>query len=151
MQELDIADRQEVADVIVRCATALDTHDAELLLSCFTADAELQVDRAPVTSPAEFAERAKRLRTLAVVQHFVSNIAVELAGDRAASRSYCLVMQAHGQDEGRKTLLTGGIYEDELAKTVAGWQISRRRFTSLWAVEGTNVVTPTHDRLPVGA
>jgi hypothetical protein len=151
MQELQIADRQDIADVIVRYATALDTHDAELLLSCFTADARLQLDRAPVSSPAEFAERAKRLRTLAAVQHFITNIAVELAGHRATARSYGLIMQAHGETEGRKTLLTGGIYEDELAKTATGWQISRRRFTSLWAVEGTDVVTPTHDRLPVGA
>lgn len=152
MTELQgIGDRLEIGDVLIRVGTALDTHDPQLLVSCFTGDAVLQFDQSAPSSPAEFAQRARRLRDLAAVQHIITNIAVELGEDRARSRCYVLVMEAHGQAAGHRTLMTGGVYADELTRTPDGWRISERRFTSLWAVAGTDVVTPTHDRLPVGA
>lgn len=146
-----IADRLEVSDVLVRYGTALDTGDSALLESCFCPDAVLEFDAAPAATPAGFAERAKRLRNLAATQHIITNITVDLGGDRATSTSYLLAMQVRGAAEGRETLLTGGIYADTLVRTAAGWRITHRRFTSLWAVRGTDVVTPAHDKLPVGA
>lgn len=146
-----VIDRLEVSDVLVRYCTALDTHDPDLLESCFSTDAVLEYDAAPAATPAEFAERAKRLRSLAATQHILANIAVDLDGDRATSTAYVLAMQARGPAEGRETLLTGGSYADRLVRTSAGWRITRRRFTSLWAVRGTDVMTPTHDKLAVGA
>lgn len=146
-----ICDRLEIGDVLIRVATALDTHDADLLMSCFTGDAAIELDQSAATGPAGFAERAKRLRGLAAVQHIVTNITVDLDGDQAASTAYVLVMQAQDESLGRGTLLTGGVYADDLSRTADGWRITRRRFRSLWAVNGTDVVTPTHDKLPVGA
>ncbi len=151
MTELEaISDRMEITDILIRVGTALDTHDRALLLTCFTGDAVLEFDHSPASDPARFAERAQRLRELAAVQHIITNIAVRIDGDRAASGSYVLVMQAHGESAGRETLMTGGTYADDLIRTATGWRITRRQFTSLWAVRGTDVVTPTHDKLPVG-
>lgn len=146
-----IADRLAISDVLVRYGTALDTGDPALLESCFCPDAVLEFDRAPATTPGGFAERAKRLRNLAATQHIITNISADLDGDRATSTSYVLAMQAWGAAEGRETLLTGGSYADTLVRTAAGWRIAHRRFTSLWAVRGTDVMTPAHDKLPVGA
>ena len=81
----------------------------------------------------------------------ITNIAADLDGDRATVTSYVLVMQVWGADEGRETRLTGGSYADALVRTEVGWRINHRRFTSLWAVSGTDVMTPSHDKLAVGA
>jgi hypothetical protein len=146
-----VIDRLEVSDVLVRYCTALDTHDSALLESCFSTDAVLEYDAAPAATPAEFAERARRLRSLAATQHIITNITVDLDGDRARSTAYVLAMQVRGASEGRETYLIGGSYADTLVRTSAGWCITHRRFTSLWAVQGTDVMTPTHDKLTVGA
>jgi len=143
-----IADRLEIGDVLVRYGTALDTGDSALLESCFCPGAVLEFDNAPATTPGGFAERARRLRDLAATQHIITNISADLDGDRATSTSYVLAMQVWGAAEGRETLLTGGSYADALVRTPAGWRIAHRRFTSLWAVRGTDVMTPAHDKLP---
>ncbi len=132
-----LADRLEIHDVLIRYSTALDTRDWKLLWSVFSDDAVLDYDEAPPASVAEFAERAQKgIGDLPATQHTVTNISVELDGDRARSRCYASAMHVRGEE--RATYLLGGVYLDELVRTPDGWRISHRNFTSTWATLDVN-------------
>ncbi len=146
-----MADRFEITDLLLRYGRALDTRDSALLETCFTNDAVLAYDGSPVATRAEFVERAKGLTKFVATHHMITNILVELAGDRATSTSYAHAQHVRGEAELRETYLIGGTYTDELARTNVGWRITHRRFVSQWVTKGTDVLTPLHERLTVGS
>ena len=68
-----------------------------------------------------------------VTQHLMSNIDVQLDGDRATCRTMVTNPQGAATRDGPlHFFFVGGRYDDELVRTVAGWQIARRVETTLW-------------------
>lgn len=145
-----LLDRAEIHDVLVRYGTALDTRDAELLASCFTADAVLEFDELPVATRDRFVERAGNLARFAATQHIVANIAVRLSADTAESTAYAHATHVWGEDGGRETYLLAGTYTDRWTRTPEGWKIAHRRFTGSWATKGVDVLSPTYHRQAPG-
>lgn len=135
-----LVDRLEIEALLIRYGTALDTRDSALLASCFSEDAVLNYDAAPPATRDAFVERAKGLKRLAVTQHVVANITVDLDGDRANATSYAHAQHVRGESEGREAYLMGGTYTDALARTPDGWRITRRRFICRWAAKQADVV-----------
>ena len=76
-----------------------------------------------------------------VVQHLITNVRVEIDGDRARSVCYFFnPMGLPGRDEGVHTFFCGGIYRDRLIRTERGWRITERINDQLYA----------HGALPAG-
>lgn len=121
-----LSDRIEIQDVLVAYTRAVDTGDWEALGGVFTADADIDYTemggpRGDLDEVRAFLEPA--LAGFSACMHLVGLPAVELDGDSARARTACHnPMVIDGQ-----MLLIGLWYEDELARTPAGWRIARRR------------------------
>ena len=128
MSLAEVEARLAINDLFVRYTTALDRGDVETLVDCFTPDASLD-------SPAigqhsghaairAFAERFARFHERgAQLRHVISNLAVEIDGDRARATCYLLnVLTRNGKSE----LLAPGRYECDLVKSDGTWRFQKR-------------------------
>lgn len=131
----ELADRLEVADLLRRYATALDSRDWDLLASVFTDDGaadygELGGVNTGAATIAAFCRSA--LAGLDASQHLITNEVVELDGDRGRARCYFQAQHVYRGAEGGDHYLVGGTYEDELVRTPEGWRIRRRTLLPTW-------------------
>jgi len=132
-----LRDRLEIEDLLTRYCAAIDAKDFDRLDEVFTADATIDYTRSGGIRgeyPAVKSWLAKALAPFRVVQHLVTNVRVDLDGDRA--RSVCYFFNPMGlprQDGGVNTFFCGGIYRDQLLRTERGWRISERINDQLYA------------------
>lgn len=132
MQRASMQDWFDVHAVFVSYATALDACDVETVVACFEPDGWLE---SPVLGRfagsegiREFATRTVRLKEEQGVQfrHVVSNLRVEVEGDRAKARCYLLDFLTR---DGTTELLSPGEYECELRKRDGAWRFIYRNVT----------------------
>ena len=59
--------------------------------------------------------------------HFITNLTIELDGDRGHSRCYFHAPMGRVEDDGSQLVITNaGWYDDDLVRTDAGWRIANR-------------------------
>lgn len=139
-----LRDRLDIEDLLTRYCAAIDAKDFDLLDEVFTADATIDYTRSGGIRDAYPAVKSWLATVLApfrVVQHLITNVRVEIDGDRA--RSVCYFFNPMGlpqQDDGVRTFFCGGIYRDRLIRTERGWRITERINDQLYA----------HGALPAG-
>lgn len=121
--------RQDISDVLVRYAIAIDRRDWALFRTCFTDDCEADYGEVGVwndlDSLTDWMEKTHAVcgHTL----HRITNQHIEPSGEGATARSYVdAVVMAADNENGARAL---GYYDDELVRTEQGWKIARRRFT----------------------
>ena len=127
----DRAARQDIGELVVRYATAIDGRDWELLRTCFTPDCHADYE-----GIGEWHDVEELVRFMVEVHagmgptlHRMSNVAATVVGDRASARTYLdMVGMAPGGASGVTSI---GWYDDELVRTEGGWRIARRRFTPI--------------------
>jgi len=124
----DLEDRLAISDLFVRYTNALDRGDVETIADCFTLDGSLDSPavgrhsghaaiRAFAERFARFHERGSQLR------HVISNLMVEIDGDRARATCYLLnVLTRNGKSE----MLAPGRYECDLVKSAGKWRFQNR-------------------------
>ena len=130
-----LEDEAAIHEVLVRYATAIDTHQHDLLDDVFTKDATIdyQDTQGPIGSYSEIrAFLATAMKRFRILQHVLSNARIELDGDRARSRTYVRAMHGTKTPKGMKFFEMGGEYVDAWVRTEAGWRISERKLQSLW-------------------
>ena len=137
MTPQELSDRAEIHDLIVRYGWAIDTKDWALLDSCFTEDAFVDYSSNPGGKVGPYREirgwLEKVMSAFPVTQHLMSNIDVQLDGDRATCRTMVTNPQgAKKRDGGLHFFYVGARYDDELVRTAGGWRISKRVETTLW-------------------
>jgi len=123
-----IEDRFAINDLFVRYATALDSGDVETIVGCFTEDGSLE-------SPAvgkyagrdgirEFSNRFAQFRQRgAQLRHVLSNLAMEVTGDRARATCYlCNIITRDGRSE----MMPPGRYECDLQRINGEWLFKHR-------------------------
>lgn len=147
----DLSDRLQIADVLIRYATALDNRDWALLGECFTPDG--------VTDYGELGGINQGLEAiLAVVrslegfdttQHLIGNITAELDGDRATSTCYLQAQHVIAGDDGGRFAI-GGTYRDQLIRTEAGWRIAHRTLAVTWQDGDARILEVAAKRLATG-
>ena len=132
-----LRDRLEIEDLMNRYCAAIDAKNFDLLDEVFTADATIDYTRSGGIRdryPEVKRWLAKALAPFRVVQHLVTNVRVEIDGDRA--RSVCYFFNPMGlprQEGGVGTFFCGGIYRDQLLRTERGWRIVERVNEQLYA------------------
>ena len=124
-------DRQDIAELLVRYATAIDRREYPLLGTVFTDQCDVDYGEIGRWSSAdaviEFMDQAHALAGYTL--HRLSNIAVTLDGDQAVARTYIDGLIMAGDNRGGVNAV--GFYDDELVRTDKGWRISRRQFTTV--------------------
>ncbi len=132
-----LRDRLDIEDLLTRYCAAIDAKDFDLLDEVFTADATIDYTRSGGIRDAYPAVKSWLTTVLApfrVVQHLITNVRVEIDGDRA--RSVCYFFNPMGlpqKDEGVHIFFCGGIYRDRLIRTECGWRITERVNDQLYA------------------
>lgn len=123
-----MTDREELIDLTIRYATAIDSRHYDLLATVFTADADIDYGEVGQWKSAaeviEFMDLAHA--GAANTMHRMSNQVVEVDGDIATMRTYvdALILAADGS--GVNAI---GFYDDDATRTPDGWRIGRRTFT----------------------
>lgn len=123
------ADRAHIADLVGRYAFAIDydTHDPGAWAALFTSDGrfEIPIARVVVAGQDELTVFAAGLqRTLPGLHHVMSNLVVDLDGERARGR--CQLNEFMVRDEAIYSIVQGW-YEDDYRLTAAGWRFERRQ------------------------
>ena len=136
MELQELADRQEIVDVITRYTRAIDTRSWDDLDAVFTAVAVL--DYSSVGGPVDALAVAKPwvargLGGFLRYQHVIGQVAIDLDGDTARATAYFTnPMVAPGAD-GKETLLeVGGYYHHEMVRTPVGWRSRRMVDDNVW-------------------
>jgi 3-phenylpropionate/cinnamic acid dioxygenase small subunit len=121
--------KQEIAEVLVRYATAIDRRDWQLFRTCFTVD--VQADYGDIgtwdSADALAAYMATTHADMGHTMHRLSNVAISVDDDAATARTYVDVILM--SPDGQTGINAVGFYDDALRCTGEGWRITHRRFT----------------------
>lgn len=127
----DLHARQEITELLVQYATAIDGRDWDLLRRTFTADCALDYGDLGVwhgiDEVVDYMDRAHV--GIGHSLHRITNPTIVVDGDRATSRSYLdgVLMSP----DGKSGIHPIGVYDDGLVATDDGWRIAERRFTMI--------------------
>jgi len=126
----ELADRLEIQELMHRYARMVDDHEWERMDEIFASDATVDYvssggQAGPYRETLVWLERA--LKPWPLNLHFISNLSIELDGDRARSTCYFQAPMGRDHDDGTQVMVTNaGRYEDELVRTAEGWRIAKR-------------------------
>lgn len=122
-----IADRQAITDLIYRYCRSMDRMDAELGYSIWHDDATVDFEGFYKGSGHGYIDAACKMHERFLAHsHQVTNIIIELDGDRAASESYVTANLRFMQRDRVRQLTVWGRYIDTWSRRGARWGIDTR-------------------------
>lgn len=130
-----VQDRLDIHELLARYARGVDTQDWELFRAVFTDDAFIDYSSAgaaagPRDEVIAFLETG--FATIPWAQHYVTNVEIELDGDRAkVDAAFYNPMLLPGMDA---PSACGGYYHHELVRTPEGWKSARLVEENRWFV-----------------
>jgi len=127
----DITDRREITDLVSRLGLWLDE-------GRFDEAPSVLIDDVTVDTPGGHAEgiehviaQARRNHQHDHLQHVITNVLIDLDGDRAKVRANLVVTFA----DAAVTSQQGERYRFEAARTPDGWRLSRVEVIPVWKIE----------------
>jgi 3-phenylpropionate/cinnamic acid dioxygenase small subunit len=123
------ADRDAIADVLVRYATGIDTKDWPLFRTCFTPDVHADYGDIGVWDGVDAITAYMDETHVAMpdTKHMLTNIAIELDGDTATTSTYVHAVLVVSR-EPETSVDAFGRYVDRFVRTGDGWRIRERTF-----------------------
>jgi 3-phenylpropionate/cinnamic acid dioxygenase small subunit len=128
-----VSDKLEIAELLARYARAVDTKDWDLWRSVFTPEAQVDYSSAGAAAGtrdevAQWLEQA--LSAVPMTQHFISNVEIDLDGDRATVRAmFYNPMQLPGMAD---LSYCGGYYHHDVVRTAEGWKSESLVEENMW-------------------
>jgi hypothetical protein len=128
-----LQDRTDIADVLYRYSSAVDSFDRDGVRSVLADDIEAHYGNAPtVTGGDALADWIAEATATVIWQHHLLNVYhVTIVGDQASTLCYLTSYQVFEEDPQAAIILVAR-YHDELTRTPAGWKISKRTMELLW-------------------
>jgi len=124
------ADKEQIAEVLIRYATGIDSKDWPLLRSCWTDEIDVDYQQlGRFTSADVLIDVMRQLHeNMGPTYHRMSNfvIAIDEAGDRANVRSYVHAVLMLQPEDSTNWVDALGHYDDAFVRTPDGWRISER-------------------------
>ena len=122
------ADKQQIAEVLIRYATGIDFKDWPLLRTCWTDDVEFDYGEVGRYSGVDAITdlMAQLHNGMGPTYHRLSNLAITVDGDRAVARSYVFAHLQAAPDNPSCWVEALGHYDDELVRASQGWRIAKR-------------------------
>jgi ketosteroid isomerase-like protein len=147
----ELSAREAIRDVLYRYARGVDRADVEVLKSCYHPDA-VDAHWTFIGNGHEFAEeilRSHQMGQIPLLKHFITNILIELDGDRAFVESAFLCMLDLPLEEGAHAhLVTRGRYLDVFERRREQWKILSRLLVGEGAQWSTPLPVPGHPGRP---
>ncbi len=136
-------DKEQIAEVLVRYATGIDSKDWPLFRSCWTD--EIVVDYQQLgrfTSADALTEVMTRLHeNMGPTYHRLSNFVIAVDGDRATVRSYVHAVLMLQPDDSTNWVDALGYYDDVFVRTQGGWRIRERLSRTARTLAGGDLTT----------
>jgi len=122
------ADKEEIAEVLIRYATGIDSKDWPLLRSCWTDEIDVDYQQlGRFTSADALTDVMRQLHeNMGPTYHRMSNFAIAVDGDRATVRSYVQAVLMLQPNDSTNWVDALGHYDDVFVRTPDGWRISER-------------------------
>jgi 3-phenylpropionate/cinnamic acid dioxygenase small subunit len=121
-------DKAQIAEVLLRYATGIDSKDWGLFRTCWADDIDVDYgDLGRFEKADALTDLMTRIHDgMGPTYHRISNLVIKVDGDRATARSYvhALLMAVAGDSSSWVDAV--GHYDDELARTPNGWRIDKR-------------------------
>jgi ketosteroid isomerase-like protein len=131
-----LQDRTDIADVLYRYSSAVDSLDTDGVRSTLADDIWAKYGNGdPVEGGDKLAEWIAGATATIIWQHHLLNVYhVDIDGDRAKTVSYLTSYQVF-EEKPKTAVILVARYHDELKRTPAGWKISKRIMELLWGEE----------------
>jgi ketosteroid isomerase-like protein len=128
-----LQDRTEIAEVLYKYSSAVDSFDYDALRGALADDIWAQYGNGePVKGADKLASWIEAATATIVWQHHLLNVYhISIDGDQAKTLSYLTSYQVFKEDPGAAIILVAR-YHDELRRTPDGWKISKRIMELLW-------------------
>ena len=130
-----LSDKIEINELLARYARGVDSKDWELWKSVFLPDATVDYSSAGIAPGSRDEVSAfleEGLTAVPMTQHFISNVEIDLQGDRAKVRAiFYNPMQLPGMSD---LSYCGGHYVHDLVRTPDGWKSERLVEHNEWFV-----------------
>ena len=123
-----LADRQAIADLVMRLARMLDEKRFEDAPAILADDATAQTPGGTSRGRAAVVEQARRNHTV-TTQHVITNLLIDVDGDRADAGANLLVTFA---PEAEEPTMLGERYRFEAVRQPAGWRLNAIAVEKLW-------------------
>jgi hypothetical protein len=134
-----LQDRTDIAEVLYRYSSAVDSFDTDGVRSTLADDIWAKYGNGdPVEGGDKLAEWIAGATATVIWQHHLLNVYhITIDGDQAKTVSYLTSYQVFKENPKAAIILVAR-YHDELKRTPAGWKISKRIMELLWGEEKTD-------------
>ena len=128
-----LQDRTEIADVLYKYSSTVDSFDYDGLRSVLADDISAQYGNGdPVEGADKLAGWIAEATATIIWQHHLLNVYhITIDGDQAKTLSYLTSYQVFKENPDAAIILVAR-YHDELRRTAEGWKISKRIMELLW-------------------
>jgi 3-phenylpropionate/cinnamic acid dioxygenase small subunit len=137
------ADKEQIAEVLIRYATGIDSKDWPLFRSCWTDEIDVDYQQlGRFTSADALTEVMTRLHEdMGPTYHRLSNFVIAVDGDRATARSYVHAVLMLQPDDSTNWVDALGHYDDIFVRTQGGWRIRERLSRTARTLAGGDLAT----------
>jgi 3-phenylpropionate/cinnamic acid dioxygenase small subunit len=137
------ADKEQIAEVLIRYANGIDSKDWPLFRSCWTDEIDVDYQQlGRFTSADALTEVMTRLHeNMGPTYHRLSNFVIAVDGDRATARSYVHAVLMLQPDDSTNWVDALGHYDDIFVRTQGGWRIRERLSRTARTLAGGDLAT----------
>jgi hypothetical protein len=135
--------KEQIAEVLIRYATGIDSKDWPLFRSCWTDEIDVDYQQlGRYTSADALTDVMTRLHeNMGPTYHRLSNFVISVDGDRATARSYVQAVLMLKPDDATNWVDALGHYDDVFVRTPDGWRISERVSRTARTLAGGDLAT----------
>ncbi len=123
-----VAVKLAIGEALARYCRGIDRCDAETLKSAFWPEAVANYGEKDQKAHEWCDAVIVALKSMLRTQHAISNVLIEVDGDRATAETYCRAYHEVETPKGRQEMMVGGRYLDAFARRGGEWKILRRQY-----------------------
>jgi SnoaL-like domain len=128
----ELTDRQAITDLVSRLGQWLDERRFDDPRSILTEDVTVATAGGAAQGIDRVAAQARRTHDVEGLQHVITNVLIDLDGDRATVRANLIVTFVPRADAPDSNTMRGERYRFEAVRTPRGWRLSRVEVDPIW-------------------
>jgi hypothetical protein len=129
----DLTDRQAITDLVSRLGLWLDENRFDDPRFILTEDVTVATAGGSAQGIDNVAAQARRTHDVERLQHVITNVLIDLDGDRATVRANLLVTFVPRADAPAAHSMRGERYRFDAVRAPEGWRLSRVEVDPIWA------------------